>query len=277
MKRLPSQRRSAGYMLTEILLTLALTSIVVAGLLQVMVTHSRVYSDQDLGVAMQQNLRVGMDNVLDAFRNAGYGVPRSNLAAWVSWAPGFATNPLVTQGVSAPDTLSFAACFRGTLARLNTNAATGATALPLTSEIAGSAVADLFGSGAKSLIVIGESQWARVTSVSGSTLTIDTDLAAADLQGLAKKFPQGTPVCRVEVWTVAIRNDSGTGIPGLTIDDNLGGGPVEVAQAITDLQVDEITAGKQYRVTLTARTEKPLSGQASLVTESLRSLVTLKN
>ena len=50
-----------------------------------------------------------------------------------------------------------------------------------------------------------------------------------------------------------------------------------MAQGITDLQVDEISAGKHYRLTLTARTERPLSGKTTYVTQNLRSLLTLKN
>lgn len=273
----PGHRHSARYRLTEILVTLALTSIVVAGLIQATVTHSRGYIDRDQDVSMRRNLQMGMDAVVDVARSAGLGVPTTNLAAWVSWIPGFTKNPLIIRGGAGADALSFAACFRGTLARLSDSAAAGTTTLSLASETSGQAIPDLFDGGAKSLILIGESQWARVISASGSTLNVDTDPVAAGVQGLARHVPQGTPVCRVEVWTVAIRTDPATGIPGLTIDDNLGSGAVELAQAISDLQVDEISAGKQYRVTLAARSENPVSGREVSVMQSLQSLVTLKD
>ena len=49
---------------------------------------------QDLHVAMGENLRVGMSTVTDTLRMAGCGVPPSHLSSWINWTSGFVDDPM---------------------------------------------------------------------------------------------------------------------------------------------------------------------------------------
>lgn len=66
------QKKRAGFTLVELLVTLAVVSVVGIGLLKIFITNQRVYVDQDEVVGMQQNLRAGFDIMVQEIRMAGY-------------------------------------------------------------------------------------------------------------------------------------------------------------------------------------------------------------
>ena len=79
----------------------------------------------------------------------------------------------------------------------------------------------------------------------------------------------------MDVFTFDVETDS-TGVR-LRLNENHGAGAQPAVEGISDLQITTVTAGTQYQLTLTARTEKtdPLTG--TYLTRSLSSDVTLKN
>jgi prepilin-type N-terminal cleavage/methylation domain-containing protein len=262
--------RSAGFSAIEVLVSLLLLSIVLAGAVGVFATQNRTYIQQDLSVAMEQNLRVGMAIVTDAVRNAGYGVPTSNLSTWIPWVSGFTTNPTLSGS-----TLSVAGCTLSPVATLSAAAAAGATTLSLTS-VSGSSIASLVNTESKRLILIGDSENAHVRTVSDSTISIDTNPVAAGVSGLSRSYPAGTPVCRVDVATFAVSTSGTTGVPWLGMDTNQGSGAQAAADGISALTVTAVSA-KQYQITLTARSENIDPVTRDYLTRTLTSNLTVKN
>jgi prepilin-type N-terminal cleavage/methylation domain-containing protein len=260
-------KKRAGFTLIELLAALLIMSIVMVGVIGVFSSQNKTYIQQDLTLAMEENLRIAMAMVTDNLRTTGYGVPTTSLSSWVPWVSGFTSNPQVTQGSgSNPDTISVAACTSQSVATLSVTAASGATSLSLSST------ADLDASN-KRLIQIGSSENAHVISVSGSSITIDTNPSSSGNQGLSRAYLTGTPICRVNVSTF----DIDTTNKALRLNENKGAGAQPAVEGISDLQITTVTASQQYQVALTARTEKtdPITG--TYLTRSLTSDVTLKN
>lgn len=265
-----------GFTLPELLVVLLLSSIIAAGMGGVFSTQNRAYVQQDLHVAMGENLRVAMSTVADTMRLAGCGLPPSNLSSWITWTSGFVDDPVViTDGGGSPDTLSVAAC-TPPLATMTARADAGTMSLTLNATVAGKTVGDLFNTSEKGLIWVGDGDYAKVRSVSGDVLTIDTDPTASGNQGLLRSHPIGTAISRIDVQTFQVQNDPEADLPSLTVDAHHGA-VVAAAEGITDLQLTTVTAGRHYQVTVTGRSERqdPING--AYLTRHLTSDITLRN
>jgi hypothetical protein len=248
---------------------------IAAGIGGVFSGQSRAYVKQDLHVAMEENLRAGLTSVADVVRMGGCGLPASDLEDWITWVSGFANDAvLVTDGGSGPDTMAVAAC-TPPLADLRVNAVAGSTTLVVDSYTT-HAIGELFNDNDKALIWIGGMENALIETVSGSTITIDTDPTTNGAQGLKRAHPPGTPVSRIDVSTLRIQTDSETGLPALFIDKQRGSA-LAVADGISNLQVTTLEVGRRYRIALTARSEKhdPING--ALLTRTLDTEITLRN
>jgi hypothetical protein len=103
-------------------------------------------------------------------------------------------DPLITAGATAsdPDTMKIALCTPLPVTTLASDAAGGTTTLTVNSA------ADLNNTN-KRLIYINEAESALILSVTGNTLSIDTDPATGGPQGTAQVHLAGTPICRVDV------------------------------------------------------------------------------
>ena len=272
----------AGFTLTELVVVLIPMSLVAAGAVGFFATHNRTYVQQDIAVSTQENLRAAMGMVTDTLRTAGCGVPKSNLGNWITWVSGFDNDPVVvTDGGAEPDTLSVAACTPQPVARLSATAAAGGTSISLASDYAATTVSQLLNGTDKSLILIGDGQHARVVSVSGNTVNIDTDPTTNGAQGLARPYVAGTAITRIDVTTFQVEHDGDDGdcdsrLPWLRFNKHRGSED-PAAEGISDLQVATMVAGAHYQVTLTARAEAtdPVGGQ--VLTRSLSSDVRLRN
>jgi prepilin-type N-terminal cleavage/methylation domain-containing protein len=254
-------RGVAGFTLPELLVVLFLAGLVAASVGGVFASQSRVYRREDQNAALEENLRVATGMITDTLRNGGCGTPEHSLSTWITWVGGFGDDAVLpVEGGDDPDTLSVAAC-TPTLAKLGGYAAAGATTLTLVSMFSDTPVAELFNDADKSLGWIDHRQHALVTSVSGDTITIDTDPTSPGDQGLWRAQLVGTPIARVDVFTFAVADDPGTGRPRLELDKHRSE-PFAVADSIADLQVTTIAPRLRYRVTLTGRSElpDPLSG-----------------
>jgi prepilin-type N-terminal cleavage/methylation domain-containing protein len=267
----------AGFTLTELIVALIPMSLVAAGAVGFFATHNRTYVQQDIAVSTQENLRAAMSMVTDTLRTAGCGVPKSNLGTWITWVAGFDNDPvLVDDGGAEPDTLSVAACTPQPVARLSAAAAAGSTSIALASDYADATVGQLLNGTDKSLILIGDAQHARVVSVSGTTVTIDTDPTTNGAQGLTRAYVAGTPITRIDVTTFQVETDADTGLPWLRFNKHRGSED-PAAEGISDLQVATLGAGAHYQLTLTARSESPDPVGGQVLTRSLSSDVRLRN
>ncbi len=264
-----------GFSLFELLVAMLVMSLVLLGAVGSFSSHNRTAVQQDLSVSTEENLRVGMDALMDSLRNGAYGVPTANLSSWIPWVTGFSSNPQIS--TTSPATVSVAVCTSAPVVTLTGRQVAGTTALNVTSAVAGLQLSDLLDTSTKSLILINDSENALVTSVSSGSIQIDEDQLTAGNQGTKRTYPQGTPICRVDVRTFTIQTDVSTGMPWLGMDVNQGGGLQSVADGISNLAVTTVTAGKQYQLTLTARSESVDPTTGAYVTRSLSSNVTIKN
>jgi hypothetical protein len=231
---------------------------------------------EDLGEALDENLRMATSMVADTLRNAGCGVPKDNLASWIDWTSGFTNGPVsVVDGGSSPDTLSVAVC-TPPLATITNFAAAGATTLAVDPVFAGSSVTDVFNDADKSLVWIDYLQYATVRTAGEHSLAIDTDPVSSGDQGLATPKLPGTPITRVDVVTFRISNDTETGRPRLELDKHRGS-PVSAADGITDLQVATLVPNRQYRVTLTGRSDRVDPATGVLMTRTSEIEITTRN
>ncbi|MGH7858233.1 MAG: prepilin-type N-terminal cleavage/methylation domain-containing protein [Candidatus Binatia bacterium] len=264
-------RASAGFSLTELLVAMLMMMLVMVAVVGAFTAQNRTHIQQAESVALEENLRMGVGTVADELRRAGYGLPPIFLSAWVPWVSGFTTNPRIVQGSgSNPDSLSVASCTASAVATLSANVAKDATSLTLSSTSG-------LNTTNRRLIRIGATENAHVKSVSGSSVTIDTDPGRSSNQGLSRGYPAGTPICRVDVVTFDVATDASTGVPALRLNRNQGAGTEPVVEGISDFQATTIESGRRYAITLTARSERndPLLG--SFLTRQMSTGVTLKN
>lgn len=262
-----------GFALISILTALALTGLLMAGALKMLSAQTEVHTQQDLAMELEQNLRVGLDQLGDAVRTAGSAAPQSDLAAWVTWVPGFDDNPHIS---GSPTALSVARCTDLPVAALTLAAAAGDVSLSVASEVTGSALLDLLDEGARSLIAIDDFEHALVRHVGTSSIGIDTDPNTAGDQGLSRAYPAGTPICRVDVRTYSVLEDA-TGRPQLSLDLNQGAGPEPFADSISELRVIPVVAGARYEIFLTGRSPRddPMTGAP--LQRTLKATVLVRN
>jgi prepilin-type N-terminal cleavage/methylation domain-containing protein len=260
------RRRRAGFSVIELLCAVAILGLAMAAAGVSFATQSRAYLFADTQTTMETNLRLGMNMVTERLRNAGYGVPATDLSSWVTWVPGFASNPTITINGTAPVVLSVASATSQPVATLTARAFAGDSTLYVSSS-------SELDQAAKCLLLIGGSENARVSNVNGTKITIDTNPLSGGNQGIARSYPAGTPVYRVDVVTYRVA----TGSSQLLRDDNQGGGAQPAAEGITNLQLATVTPGKVYDVTLTGRSPRPDPLTHKNRTSSLRSRVTLTN
>jgi type II secretory pathway pseudopilin PulG len=268
---------AVGFTLIELLVSMIAVSVMMLGLVQFFLLQNRTYAQQDQALGMEENLRLASSIITDSLRAAGYAAPSGNPSGWINWVSGMNTNPKVTVGGSSatPDTLYVAGCFREPVATLSVLAAQGVDA-QLVVTPTGTLTDDL-NTGSNSLIQIGESEFARVTGVSSTSITIDTDLGTIGNQPVGFTHSSGAEICRVDVTTFSVANDPSTGVPRLLRDDNQGAGPQPVAEGISNFKITIPTPPKLYRITLTARSEKMDPLTRNFLTRPLVTDVTLRN
>src|SRR5438876_3130289 len=166
------RRESAGFSLMELLAAVLVLSVALAAVVVVFATHSRAYLRADTEATMEANLRLGMNMVTEALRNAKYGVPTANLSSWITWVSGFNSNPTITTNGSNPAVISVASATSQPVATLTARVDAAATTLFVSSS-------SRLNTSALSLLLIGDSENELVTAVNSTQLTIDTNTLVA--------------------------------------------------------------------------------------------------
>jgi hypothetical protein len=152
----------------------------------------------------------------------------------------------------------------------------GSTTITVNPTVPGKTTGDLFNTSDKGLIWVGDGDYAKVRSISGNVLTIDTDPTATGNQGLLRSHPIGGVISRVDVHTFSVANDPEDELPSLTVDRHHGT-VTTAAEGVTNLQLVTLTPGRQYQVTVTGRTERQDPVNGAYLTRNLVSDVTLRN
>jgi prepilin-type N-terminal cleavage/methylation domain-containing protein len=279
---MPKYRRKnapSGFTLIEILVALAITSILVTAIYRFFIGQHHAYTIQDQVIEMEQNARVAMDMIRRDLRMAGYHAMGddliNNLSDFVpsSFIPTYPVtvnldaNPKISEGSGTdPDVITFLSVLP-----TDNNPTTLSAAVPPGSNQITLDLTDDYKVG--DMIHIGTgSEYATVTAISGSTLTIDTNPAdAAGSQGIARNYAAGTPVGEIYVVSYAVFNDDNDpsfdyhdpGHPVLkrkvndvgfmTVDTPV----IEdiVAENITDMQLSHLGSG-EIEVILSSRTDR---------------------
>lgn len=244
-----ARRRQRGLTIVEILIALLLVSILIAGVMSLYSLNRRVRMQEDIGANLESYLRVATSEIEHHFRNAGYGVPPSDTNLWLSWVgPGLNGNFRIIQGASgAPDTLLVAHCTLAPVTALSADASAGTTTISV-----GSAAP--FNTFDRSVLMLDVDQFARVTGISGSTLTIDTDPTLTGDQGLTQDLPSGTPICRTDVMGFSVNTTNNT----LTLDRyDLSGTQEIIASEIVDLQVAAAAGTNHFRISVDGQSTAP--------------------
>ena len=280
-------KKQKGFTLVELLVTLAITLVVVASLSSTFVFQRKTYDTQQQTNEMVQNARAAMDFMTSEMMMTGYGVTTDNLSIWLNWAGvTFGTDPVVIEdgtGALGSDIIHVAGCFDGAATTLNANASSGDTTITV---VDGSD----FNTTTKSNIYINGIERAVVTGVSGNTLTIDTDPSTTGNQGLGETYDVSVmtvDICVVKIISYSIVQEtdgSGNTVYTLKRNENLGAGRQPLAENIIDMQITQVpSTGAILGVEinpLTARTDKPdpdYSQNSGYRTYDLRSFVTPPN
>jgi len=248
-----------GFTLVELLVTIAITSIITGSLVSSLRAGNSSQIDQDNINELTENLRTGMQMVTDALRNAKFATPSSNLTSWFP-SGGFSTSVIVP----GTNTLNVATCVLGTpLVKLNTNAASGATSITLGTNQG-------LGIKQNNIVVLDYREPALVKSADDTTptITIDTDPATTGNQGTTRAYPSATPLCVVRTTSFTITSE------GLVRTDS-SSSATAVAEGITALSVASVSGTtNRYTVALTGTTTM---NNGSTITRSLTADTSVAN
>src|SRR5262249_7690962 len=156
-------------------------------------------------------------------------------------------DPLVTTGTgSNPDTVAIALCTSQPIGYLAANATVGNTTITVDS-----ATAAAVDNASKSLMFINDTQPIRVNSITGTSITVDTDPTTPGPQAMTKAYHSGVPICRVDVITFSVDTTNNQ----LLQNSNQGAGNEVVMDGITNMKIvtDSTGVKPKYTVTLTAQ------------------------
>jgi prepilin-type N-terminal cleavage/methylation domain-containing protein len=240
-------KKEEGMTLVELLVAMAISGIVVAAVYTAFITQQKSYTVQDQVAETQQNARVGLDLIAREVRMAGYGQPDWALNADTDGDGDdeAVTDPVtVVDGGGGTDRITVIGCFDSAPATLDVAASSGDTVLTLQN----SDEASRFNTTTKNSIFVGGFENAKITNISGRTITIDTDSTTSGNQGLIRSFDEDTEVNKVRAITYYVDDNT------LRRDENTGAGGQPLAENIEDLQLTY--ANKIANISVLARSRE---------------------
>ena len=265
--------RNSGYSLIELLIVLAITSILLTLVFGFFQNQRYVYLWENQKLERDQNARTVLDLISQELKSAGFcAADRTfveSLECWVPsrFVPSFPldvtldTNPKVTLGDNgAPDMLTFA-CVMPTECNPTTSLER-AKGTELMLALNKSETNKQYRIG--DVIQVGcLPEYAVVRAVSGNTLSVDTDPVESGWQPFNREHPAGSFVGELYIVSYAVFNENNdpkferhtAGCPVFKRKVNAGGFQ-PVAEHISDMRIDAFEQGS-IRVTLTATTERP--------------------
>jgi len=237
-------KKNHGFTIVELMVSIVMVGIIMASVVTTFSAQSKLSIQQDRQLEMEDNLRIATHFVADAIRNAGYGVPRTNLTTWLS-ADTFGTSnvPLFAR---SSNYIALAACSSQSVATVTSaTASLGVTSLTVDST-ASVAVGDT--------LWIGWSEFAKVTGKTTYTISFDTNpVSTAGSQGLYRLFPVGTPICRVNTQTFIVNDVTGR----LTYDPGDGSGAQVLGENMYYMTLQTMSERRRYRLTMMGKMTDP--------------------
>ena len=251
-------RKNKGFSLIELLVGMAITSILVGALYRTFIGQQNTYNIEDQVVDTQQNVRVSIDQMVRKIRMAGYGGNTNILSAFVN-VNGF-TNIITpvhnANNVGTGDD-SITIIIADEVSTLTQDAAKGSSQLNLNNANS------IFDTGKRKYLCLNGENNYFVNSVSGNTVTLSTPLAEDHLINEA--------VSLVKAITYKLQWDStNPTMPVLVEDENTGAGIQVIAENIERLQFHYTLSDgtvtdspatpsniRMVKVDMTARTKMP--------------------
>lgn len=272
---------SSGYSLIELILSLVLALAMICWIYAYCDSHYKSHKNQTMINEMNQNIRVSINKIISELRMAGFktGGPASDIITNTSvWTAGLVpsvpyavnmNNDLVItdEGGAKPDMITFIYA-DGEPTSLSQPANKDDISLNL--SLSSSKVEERFSAGQIIYIGFGATQgpsleYAKITSVNGQTLWIDTDPNTPTMQnGLKNSYRSGTETGKMNVVTYTVFNEHNDpsyanhtqSHPVLKRKCNTGG-TFQVADNIESLQITPLDGGvENIQVSLTARTSR---------------------
>ena len=225
-------RQQAGFTLVELMVSLVMFSVAVAGVLGVAVTLTSGFREQRQAMAAEGAVRVPMDFIADTIRQASPGVPGGlNLtdASGTTCTTGAIS---VTNSSSAPDRLDLIYASGAVV----TSTRTITTAASLTVDVTNASQL------AKDDYVIitdtAQGHLFKIASITGSTITFGAKCSGT-LNWPAADYPAGSILIRAQHAEFYV-DPSVYGVPTLMMDPDGPSGPLAaepLAEGVEDFQV----------------------------------------
>lgn len=216
--------QKAGVTLIELLIALIISGILVAALYRTFIDQQKTYTVQDQVADMQQNVRVGIDQMTREIRMAGYG---DNILAIFGNINGFTNilTPVNNANNTGKNDDSLTVIIAIEVAKLTATVAQGSTTI----NISYAGEFDHFDDGTKRYLCLNGENNYLVQSASLSTITLATPLLEGHLVD--------EPVFLVKAVTYKLIPDpSDSTVPVLVKNDNTGNGDQIIADHIEGLQ-----------------------------------------
>lgn len=263
---------AGGFSLIEILITMAIFSILIGSIFSFFSSQRDAYVREDLKLERDQNLRIALEAISRELQTAGYcAADEAFIRDLSSWAPpefipsyplsvDLDANPKITLGDGdLPDMITFV-CSIPT-ATNPTTLSEDSDETKLTVSLSKSDADKQYRTG--DIVYVGYLPViARVTEIDERVLTIDTDPGMSGLQPLTPVHPAGSPMGELSVVSYAVVNDENDpecshhdrGRPLLKRKINAGGF-YPVAENIAGMKVYKLS-GDVLQVCLTAQTDR---------------------
>ena len=228
---------SSGVTLIELLIALAISSILIAGVYRVFIYHQRTYATQEQVADMQQNVRVAMNRMIREIRMAGFGGKNENTNGNNDLIDGFGNvngfahiinpeNDITEDGITH-DRITVLAAY-SQIATLAADAAAGSNTISV--HYIGNTK---FNSSARKYLCINGRNNYEIVPIQGNHLTLSKATT------LNENHSDGEPIFLVRAIRYGLRVDH-RGVPVLFRDlyPNTGSSRREsVAEYIEDLQI----------------------------------------
>jgi hypothetical protein len=257
-------RAISGLSLVELLMAMLLGSVIVLGLYNFLISQTRTYTVQDEIGEMQQNLRVAMEKVSRDLQMSGFGKPYWATISGVD----LASTPPFSLRITGSNTIEIVGCLDPAFASLSSAVASNSTGLALHNGEGAK-----FNTTTKADISIEGRENARITSISGNTLTIDRDPGTGGNEGVLYSYPAGSKVYLVHYITYTV--DASSNPPALLMDEHQGSGNQPIATSISAISAS--ISGNLVTLTMTGRTRNPDRTTGKYGTAQLTNEIHLRN
>lgn len=217
MKSTHQKGLSPGFSFIELLIALAVFSILMGAVIAFFTSQRDSYLAEDLKLERDQNLRMAMETIFRELSYAGYRAADAafvdNLATWApsTYIPSeplpvtLDANPKVTLGDGdLPDVVTFACAVSTDTNPTTLSEESGGTSI--TVSLSNSSSEKQYKAG--DILAVGYlPEYACVTAVDGNTLTVDADPEAPGEQPMKTTHPAGTRLEEVSIVSFTVFND----------------------------------------------------------------------